>query len=107
MRCSPRPSSPSWPNSRKGSRASRQGASGTVAVSVVPAPSGLSTSSVPPSACRRSARPSSPEPDAGTAPPRPSSRTVATASVACWATATSTRPASAYFCAFVSASATR
>ena len=62
MRCSPRPSSPSWPNSRNGSRASRQGASGTVAVSVVPPPSGLSTSSCRPARARRSARPSRPEP---------------------------------------------
>ena len=50
----PRPPSPSWPNSRYGSALVRQGASGIVAVSVVPAPGGLST--VEPAAERLDAR---------------------------------------------------
>ena len=42
--------------------------------SVVPLPTGLVTSSVPPSAAIRSLRPTSPDPRAGSAPPTPSSR---------------------------------
>ena len=56
-RLSPRPPSSPWPNSRNGSRAVRHGASVIVASRRVPAPGGLSTRSVPPTAVTRSARP--------------------------------------------------
>ena len=73
---------------------------------VVPAPTGLSISSVPPSALTRSASPLSPEPRAGSTPPLPSSRTSSVACPSPTATRTSIRSEWACLEAFVSASAT-
>ena len=103
----PAPPSSSWPNSRNGSRAVRQGASGIRARRRVPAPGGLVTSSVPPSASIRLASPARPEPAAGSAPPAPSSETSATTRSAPCVTSTRTRVAPAYLTALESASLTR
>ena len=72
----------------------------------MPTPTGLSISSVPPSALTRSASPLSPEPRAESTPPAPSSRTSTT--VCAWPTPTRTSIRSELACleALVSASAT-
>src|SRR5690349_19707962 len=79
---------------------------GSLISSVVPAPTGLATSIVPPSASTRSVRPMSPEPRAGSAPPRPSSRIESARTPSRASTATCTAEARACFAAFVSASDT-
>src|SRR5215212_6716737 len=70
-------------------------AHGISARMVVPLPGGLCTSRRPSSALRRSARPRSPLPPPGWAPPRPSSRTSTTSRPSSRMTSTSTRVASA------------
>src|SRR5262249_18968166 len=79
---------------------------GISALSRVPAPGGLSRTSVPPSASTRSESPRSPDPPAGSAPPDPSSATSTTARPLRRYTVTETACADAYFATFASASAT-
>jgi len=72
----------------------------------VPAPGGLSSEILPPIASARSFRPSSPDPSAGSAPPRPSSRTATRRIPSRASTATCTPDAQACFATFASASET-
>ena len=79
---------------------------GMTARTSVPPPLGLSTSSVPSSAERRSARPRRPEPRAGSAPPTPSSRTWTITRPFVRSMLTEAAEASAYLTMFASASET-
>ena len=80
--------------------------SGNCATSVVPLPDGLSSVIVPPNASILSFSPTRPEPQAGSAPPTPSSRTQTQRRPWRSSTVTSMRDASACFVVFVSVSAT-
>src|SRR5262249_39720244 len=71
-------------------------AHGMLARTVVPSPTALSTVSAPSSVASLSASPRSPEPLAGSAPPRPSSRTSTTMRSPSQRTATDAWVASAY-----------
>src|SRR5690606_38345153 len=79
---------------------------GSTAVTVVGPPAGLATSSEPPSAAARPARPASPRPSRGDAPPRPSSVTVARTAPSAEVTVIVVRVAPACLATFARASAT-
>ena len=79
---------------------------GTSARTTVPPPGGLSTARRPPSAATRSASPARPVPDAGSAPPIPSSCTSMTTWPSTCSTVTSAALAEAYLATLVSASMT-
>ena len=78
--------------------------SGSSTDSRVPPPAGLSSSNRPPSAATRSARPASPLPSPGTAPPTPSSAISTSSRSARSPIEITTLEACAYFATFASAS---
>ena len=79
--------------------------SGISARTAVPAPGGLSISSVPSRTATRSSRPRRPDPPEGSAPPTPSSETITRSAPFDRATSTRADDACAYFATFVSVSA--
>src|SRR5438309_2518123 len=81
-------------------------AHGSLAITCVPPPWGLSTVSAPPTAAALSASPHSPDPRAASAPPTPSSRTLTSRCPSHRATAIVTEDARACLAALTSASET-
>jgi hypothetical protein len=79
-------------------------AHGSSAVTIVPAPGGLATMTLPPSAVTRSPMPSSPAPSEITAPPMPLSRMATTSLLLRLPALTVTAEALACFAELVSAS---